>query len=160
MLDRGVPRPVQAPRPSMHVVTAVHREHGGCRVTRRPLPMSLLGGRRFYSKMKSAWLQLTTLDVHKPELGSWTWIVDAPCKSSHGGSTLKWGVCCWICHVAFNASPPSTCQSLGVRGTALDIGHQDARCQSISQIGYWRDVGCRCRKSDQSQHGRAHEGSE
>jgi hypothetical protein len=79
--------------------------------------MSLLGGRRFYAKMKPVWLKLTAIDVKKPELGSW--IEEAPWKSSNGESTSKWGVGCRICRTTFTASPPSTWASLGVRGKAL-----------------------------------------
>jgi hypothetical protein len=49
-----------------------------CHGTGRRAPPSALGGKRFYAKMKSAWLKMTIIDSRKPELGSW--LEEAPSK--------------------------------------------------------------------------------
>lgn len=107
MLDWGTPPPVVAPRPALPVRTVrATVSHGAG----RRAPPSELGGKRFYAKMKSAWLKMTIIDTRKPELGSW--LEEAP-------GTAVWGVGCRICREAFSERPPSTWASFGVRGKAL-----------------------------------------
>ena len=118
MLDWGAPPPVCAPRPSLPPKpVATVANDGGCLAANRPVSLSLLGGRRFYAKMKSAWLKLTTINTRKPELGSW--LEEAPGKSARGETRSQWGAGCRICRAAFGERPPSTWASLGVQGAAL-----------------------------------------
>ena len=118
MLDWGAPPPVCAPRPSLPPKpVATVANDGGCLAANRQVSLSLLGGRRFYAKMKSAWLKLTTINTRKPELGSW--LEEAPGKSARGETRSQWGAGCRICRAAFGERPPSTWASLGVRGKAL-----------------------------------------